>query len=480
MIASLTGVPVVGVTRLSNFISKMFNRERRFARLGVRGEITNYRLQPNGNVYFDLKERDVVLNCVAFSAASASFPALTNGEQIVAYGTVQTYEPKSSYQLRVFAVVAEGARGALHQRYEALRARLAAEGLFAPERRRPLPRYPFRVALVTSRTAEGARDFVTQAQARAPQVAIRLVETPVQGEHAAPEIARAIARASAMRDVDLIVVARGGGSFEDLFAFSDERVVRALARSPIPTVSAIGHEGDVQLTDLVADQRAATPSAAAQLLPKRDDLLQQLAALRRAVERDVERAVAIRRQRVDGARRQLVAAARQRAGALRDRLARIERRLAAVDPAARLAERRARFQELRDRLTRTAPSAMRRRAERLDGVAARLRRAEPSARIARSGGAIAVQRTHLDSAMARLIERGRAQLQRLEASLAGNNPEAILQRGYAIVTDEAGRTLRDTADAPPGSRIMAQLARGTLAARVEAEGSDGGRQIDLF
>ena len=457
MIGDLQRVPIVGVWRLSEFIGKLFERERRFARLGVRGEVTNYKLQPNGNVYFDLKERDRLLNCVAFSAAAASFPALNNGDQIVAYGAVRTYEPRSSYQLRVLAVTTEGASGVLHQRYEALKKRLDAEGLFAPERRRPLPRFPFRVALVTSRTAEGGRDFVTQARARAPQVAIRFVETPVQGEHAAPEIARAIGRASAMRDIDLIVVARGGGSFEDMFAFSDERVVRALAATRIPTVSAIGHEADAPLTDFVADQRAATPSAAAQLLPKRDDLLQQLGGLRRALERDVDRAVAVRRQRVDGLRRHLVAATRERAGVMRDRLARVERRLAAVAPAARLAQRRARFEELRDRLTRSVPSAMQRRAVRLEGGANRL-----------------------DTTMGRVIERGRARLQLVETALGGNNPEAILQRGYAIVTDESGRPLLDAAAAPPGSRITAQLARGRLAARVEAEGSDGRRQIGLF
>jgi len=156
-------------------------------------------------------------------------------------------------------------------------------------------------------------------------------------------------------------------------------------------------------------------------------------------------------------RRHLVAATRERAGVMRDRLARVERRLAAVAPAARLAQRRARFEELRDRLTRSVPSAMQRRAVRLEGGANRL-----------------------DTTMGRVIERGRARLQLVETALGGNNPEAILQRGYAIVTDESGRPLLDAAAAPPGSRITAQLARGRLAARVEAEGSDGRRQIGLF
>lgn len=481
MIAGRADVRVVSVARLANYIAGIFGRERAFARLGVRGEITNYKPQPNGNVYFDLKDRDALLNCVAFSEAAASFPPLANGDQVVAYGTVQTFAKKSSYQLRAFEVVAEGGSGALHQRYEALKARLGAEGLFAEERRRPLPRFPFRVALVTSKNAEGARDFVTQARARAPHVEVRIIETPVQGQNAAPEIARAIARASAMRDIDIIVVARGGGSFEDLFAFSEERVVRALAASPIPTVSAIGHEADAPLTDFVADFRAATPSAAAQMiLPRRDDLLRLVAERRRALVRDVERAIATRRQHVDVTARHLAASARARLGGARERLARIERRLGAVAPQARLAQRRARFDEYRERLARAVPALMRRRRERLANAAARLERAAPAVRVARAVVACTGATAQLDAAFRRLIERRSAELEKLDAQLEGSNPDTILQRGYAIVTSEDGRLLRDPAEAPPGSRIIATLAHGSLTARVEGEGPDGGRQISLF
>src|SRR5581483_8531477 len=254
--AARADVRVVGVSRLANYIAKSFERDKNLARLGVRGEISNLRTQPNGNVYFTLKDRDALLDCVAFSEAAAGFPALANGDQVVAYGNVQTYPKASRYQLRAYEVVAEGGIGVLHQRYEALKARLAAEGLFAPERKRALPRYPFRVALVTSAAADGARDFVMQARARAPHVELAFFATPVQGERAAPEIVRAIQRANAS-GADILVVARGGGSYEDLFAFSDERVVRALAASRIPTVSAIGHEADAPLTDFVADVPAA-------------------------------------------------------------------------------------------------------------------------------------------------------------------------------------------------------------------------------
>jgi len=480
VIAGRADVRVVAVSRLANYIAGVFTRERAFARLGVRGEITNYKPQPNGNVYFDLKDRDALLNCVAFSEAAATFPALANGDQVVAYGAVQTFARKSSYQLRVLEVVAEGGSGVLHQRYEARKARLAAEGLFAQERKRPLPRFPFRVALVTSRNAEGARDFETQARVRAPHVEIVVVPTAVQGENAAPEIVRAIERAAAM-DVDLIVLARGGGSFEDLFAFSDERVVRALAASRVPTVSAIGHEADAPLTDFAADYRAATPSAAAQtVLPRRDDVLRLVGERHRTLARDIERMLGSRRQHVDVMARQLTAAARERLGRARAKLNVLERRLAAAAPAARLAHRRGRFEEVRDRLERAVPAFMRRRRERLAQAAGRLRRADPAGRAGREAARCARNAVQLDAAMLRLIERRAALLITLEAKLEGNNPDAILQRGYAIVTDEDGKLVREAAEAPPGTRIKARLARGSLTARVEREGTDGGRQINLF
>ena len=249
-----------------------------------------------------------------------------------------------------------------------------------------------------------------------------------------------------------------GGSFEDLFAFSDERVVRALAASRIPTVSAIGHEADAPLTDFVADFRAATPSAAAQtILPRREDLLRLIAERRRVLTRDVERLVAARRQTIDVTARHLTAAARERLTRRRDRLLGLERRLGSVAPAARLARWRGRYEQLRDRLERALPALVRVRASR-----------------------IAATPPRLDAAMSRVLERRTARLTTIEAQLEGNNPTAILQRGYAIVRDEDGRLVRDAAEAPPGSVITAELARGSLTARVEREGTDGGRQISLF
>ena len=307
-----------------------------------------------------------------------------------------------------------------------------------------------------------------------------VVPTPVQGERAAPEIARAIARASAM-DVDLIVVARGGGSFEDLFAFSEERVVRALAAARVPTVSAIGHEADAPLTDFVADHRAATPSAAAQtVLPRRDELLALVREHGRVVARDFDRALTARRQHVDVAARQLAGVARERVRCCGDRLVVAERRLAAAAPAARLAQRRGRFEQVRERFERAVPALLLRRSERVAQDAARLQQANPVQRVAREMAACARRAERLDAAAQRFVERRRARFDVIAASLSGHDPETILQRGYAIVSAEDGRPLTDAGLVPPGSLIRAQLARGSLTARVEREGTHGGRQISLF
>ena len=282
----------VPVARLASYLARRVGDDPKLQWLGVRGEVSGLRVQPNGNVYFDLKDREALLNCVAWAAAAASFPLLRNGDEIVAVGAVGTYARRSTYQLSVTVVEAAGNVGRLHAQYEERKRKLEAEGLFASARKRPLPRFPFRVGLISSRSANGAGDFLAQARSLAPQVEVVLFETPVQGDAAAPEIVLQIERAS-RAELDFIVLARGGGSFEDLFVFSDERVVRALAAARHPTVAAIGHEADAPLVDFVADVRAATPSTAAQtVLPRRADLLRAIETQRTQAARAMARTIA--------------------------------------------------------------------------------------------------------------------------------------------------------------------------------------------
>jgi len=464
--------PVVPVWRLASYIKRKLDADPKLRRLGVRGEISGLTEHANGNVYFDLKDRDALVKCIVWSDAAATLPPLANGQEVVAVGSVGTFVKRSNYQLVVVAVE-HGGLGRLHAMYEALKRRLQDEGLFDGTRKRPLPRFPFRVALVSSPTANGAGDFLKQAAKRAPHVSIELFETPVQGENAAPEIVRALARASAA-PVDLVVLARGGGSYEDLFVFNDERVVRALARCAHPTVSAIGHEADTPLTDFVADHRASTPSAAAQtVLPLRDDLLRGLAERARALDRCVARSVERgrrelqkievrsplqaprrlfdgRRQAVDVALTDLRAAFDRRMRARAARLAAVGARLEKCNPSVQLGRRRERLALATYRLTAGAQAVLARERRRLAGIAVRV---EPAA--------------------AAGLGRRRARLELIGAMLDGRDPTRILQRGYAIVSLD-GVAVRDAATVPPGAVIVAQVARGRLAARVEAVNEDGG------
>jgi exodeoxyribonuclease VII large subunit len=456
---------VVGVKRIADYLKRKLEIDPQLRSVSVRGEISNLNVSPRGSLNFDLKEGDAILRCFAWPDDGARFPILKNGVAVVATGAVSTYVQKSTYQLIVRAVEREGA-GDVHTLFEERKKKLAAEGLFDPARKRALPAFPFRVALVSSRGANGAIDFVTLLAERAPHVEIVWCETLVQGPNAPAEIVRAVARAS-REDVDAIVVTRGGGSFEDLFAFSDEGVVRAIAHARHPVVSAIGHTADQQLCDFAADVHVETPSAAAKTIgPGARDLRALLAdrALRaeRATDLCLERlsarlSRALLRSRLSDARTFFAPFAQridEAAGALagtanavvRDREQAVRdlgRRLVARDPSRRLAERAQRLTTLR----LTLDSAFERRLE-------RARRASDTAR------------DRLAPAVAGARARMLARLALAVAKLDGNDPEAILQRGYAIVT-YGNAIVRDPAAVPPGARVEARVARGTLSARVE-------------
>jgi exodeoxyribonuclease VII large subunit len=453
---------IVGVKRLSQFLRRLVDENRHLRGIGVSGEVSNLKPFASG-LWFDLKEDDAVLSCVAWSDVAGKLADLQNGQAVTAYGSVSIYPKRSGYQFVVRNVTIAGL-GDLHKRYEELRARLSAEGLF-DRPKRALPRYPFRVALVSSPRADGYTDFVQIMRMRAPHVSVELVETPVQGLAAAPGIAQAIRKASQL-DVDVIVIARGGGSAEDIFAFSQEPVVRAVAHAGHPTISAIGHAKDTPLCDLVADRRAETPSNAAHLLTERttQELMGMLAERARRLSLGARRPLHMARQRLRGAidRSALVSPERvvepqrrrlfERADTLGDsvshalarRRARLEmlaRRLDRLDPLRRLGEHRSTLKVLTYRLSRADLAG--KRALRTQTLSARLVEALP-----------------------RLLERKRTRAALAGRALHASDPSTLLARGYAIV-EYAGRVVRDASAVPLGERIEAKLAHGTLGARVE-------------
>ncbi|HEY0797737.1 MAG TPA: exodeoxyribonuclease VII large subunit [Candidatus Baltobacteraceae bacterium] len=465
--SDLDTVRVVSVKALSDYIKRVVEKNANLRGVGVRGEVSNLKAFPSG-LWFDLKEEDAVLSCVAWSDVAGKLGDLRNGQAVTAYGSVGVYPKRSGYQFVVRNVTIAGL-GDLHKRYEELRAKLAAEGLF-DRPKRALPRYPFTIALVSSPRADGYNDFMKIMRERAPHVRIELIETPVQGLAAAPEIAEAVRKASRLR-VDAIVIARGGGSAEDMFAFSLEPVVRAVANAAHPTISAIGHAKDTPLCDLVADRRAETPSNAAHLLTERttSDLLltivdweRRLASgagrpivagrhrLRSAIDRSAlvlpERVIDPQRRALLDATEQLAASVARMLALRRTRLDVATRRLDRLDPLRRLGERRAELNLLAYRLAR------------LDAIRPRRLRAQTA-------------QERLTNAMPRVFERKRSRIALAMRGLAASDPTALLARGYAIVVYN-GHAVRDAASVPIGERIEATFARGTLAARVE-ERRDG-------
>src|SRR3954469_22535419 len=255
--------------------------ETKFAAVWVQGEISNYKLHPSGHQYFTLKDQRAQISCVIWRDTMAPLrQPLVDGAQVQVYGTVTVYEARGQYQLNVQVLQPRGV-GLLQAKFEALKRKLEAEGLFAPERKRPLPRFPRRIGIVTSPRGAAIADMVQILCRRFPGLHIRLYPALVQGEGAVEEVVRGIEYFSRTKWPDLLIVGRGGGSLEDLWTFNEEAVARAIARCAVPVVSAVGHETDVTIADFVADLRAPTPSAAAEMVvPAREDVVQRIVTAR--------------------------------------------------------------------------------------------------------------------------------------------------------------------------------------------------------
>jgi exodeoxyribonuclease VII large subunit len=433
-------VPVVSVGEFSARLRDVFRRIRAFEYLGISGEVSEFTARSNG-VYFTLKDANAVLQCFAHPSRARGFPKLPLGTAVIAYGTVRVAEWRSRYELLVNDVRLTGI-GELFQQYEALKERLRAEGLFAPSRKRPIPPFPRAVALVSAR-GKGAEDFLTTLKMRAPQVKVEFIQTRVQGLGADVEIAEAVDRA-ARRHVDLIVLARGGGSYEDLFAFNLEPVVRAIVRSPVPVVTGIGHTENHHLADDVADLSCETPSNAAQFIA---NLWQRggdrLARLGAQLAREIRDHLARATQHADLAFDTLERAWERSAVKRRERLSSLERRLIAQNPSHRVARRASRLSTLDSTLRNCAL------------------RVGP-----RSSRELEIREERLARALERFLSRTSNALALAGSRLMSSDPQKPLERGYAIVLLK-GRALRDAREAAPGDAIEARLFHGSLSARVE-------------
>ena len=292
---------IIAVSQVNEYIKFLLDRDELLGNLCVRGEISNYKVYPSGHHYFTLKDAEGALRCVMFrSSAQRLRFRPENGMQVIAYGRVTVFPRDGAYQLYCSALTADGA-GDLYVAFEQLKEKLSKEGLFDPAHKRPLPKYPQTIAIITSAAGAAIMDMLRILGKRYPLTKIKLLPVRVQGAEAPAEIAGAIRYANRYRVADLIITGRGGGSMEDLWAFNDERVARAIFESKIPVISAVGHEPDVTISDYVADRRAATPSNAAELaVPDQQELRKKLSMMQASMEQSVQKTLKLSRQRLTG------------------------------------------------------------------------------------------------------------------------------------------------------------------------------------
>jgi exodeoxyribonuclease VII large subunit len=415
--------------------------ESTFPLTWVGGEISNLTYAASGHVYFSLKDATAQVRCVMWrSRAQLLGWRLENGQQVEARTLVSFYEPRGEFQLNVEAIRRAG-QGDLYERFLRLKAQLEAEGLFAAGNKRPLPAFPRRIAIVTSLQAAALRDVLTTFHRRAPHVAISLFPTAVQGEGAGQRIAEAIAAASTS-DCDLVLLCRGGGSIEDLWAFNEECVARAIRATRIPVIAGIGHETDFTIADFAADLRAPTPTAAAEMAaPERGALLAGLNALHNQLQRRLERALGERQQRLDW---------------LAGRL---------LHPAERMAQRRQQVEALTLRLHQAGTRHTNSNRLLLLAVGHRLAGARP--RPARLADRLLQQGRQLAGQMNWQLSRQQMKLNTPANGLKQLDPHAVLKRGYALVTDAEGRAVRDSSAVRPGSTLNIDFARGSAQATVD-------------
>lgn len=419
--------------------------ETKFGAVWVQGEISNYKQHPSGHQYFTLKDQRAAIACVIFrNTLPPNAQPISDGAQVQVYGNVSVFEARGQYQLSVQILQTRGA-GVLQAKFEALKRKLEADGFFDPSRKRPLPKFPKRIGIVTSPSGAAIRDILNVLRRRAPNVAVIISPVRVQGIGAAAEIATSINELAAPNDawepIDLIVVTRGGGSIEDLWEFNEEIVARAIFHSAIPVVSAVGHEIDFTISDFVADLRAPTPSAAAELIVADSaELGRRVNDLGNCLQKCLRNFLEQSRTRLRFLSERTLA---------RELMQRMRDSQQELDLTA---------ESLRRRLKQSVVDARAALAERAQSLKAFDPKREL---VARRNGLVDLQR-RFSAHAPRLLQNAQQRFARVEGILRVLAPEATLGRGYSITTDAAGNVIRAVAAAPRGSRIKTRVVDGTF------------------
>ena len=423
--------------------------ETKFGAVWVQGEISNYKLHPSGHQYFTLRDQRAQIACVIFRNTLPPFrPPLSDGAQVQVHGNVSVFEARGQYQLSVQLLQTRGA-GMLQAKFEALKRKLEAEGLFDSARKRPLPRFPKRIGIVTSASGAAIRDMLNVLQRRAPALEILISPVRVQGTGAAGEIAvalRELATANeAWEPLDVIVLTRGGGSIEDLWEFNEEIVARAIFDSAIPVVSAVGHEIDFSIADFVADLRAPTPSAAAELIvADTAEVLRRVGELASCLDRTL---------------RNFLAHSRTRLGFLSEKTLGRELLQRLRDAEQRVDVARASLEQTVQRKIADSHAVLLSRGRALQAHS-------PARELRARGDTLSAVERRLATLPARLLEVARQRFRHVNGTLRILGPEATLRRGYSITTNEGGELIRSTTAVKPHTQVRTTVVDGSFHSTV--------------
>ncbi|MCD1260690.1 exodeoxyribonuclease VII large subunit [Paenibacillus athensensis] len=438
---------ILSVKELNRYIKSLLEGEPRLQDVWVRGEISNFTHHSSGHMYFTLKDADGRLKSIMFASYNQRLGFMPKeGTRVIARGNISVYERDGAYQFYITHMQPDGI-GSLYLAYEQLKKKLEAEGLFAAERKKPIPRFPRAIGVITSPTGAAVRDIIITLQRRFPSVPVLLYPVLVQGAQAAPSIVKAIEAMNRLGEADVLIVGRGGGSLEELWAFNEEAVARSIAGSAIPVISAVGHETDFTIADFVADLRAATPTAAAELaVPSRAELLQRLASQTQRLHRGLRQQ--LRRQE--------------------ERLARLRRSPLLMNP------RRQLLQEPAQRLDRLAEQLGYRMRQQLARAAERRMKLDRKLSAFNPAEQAAFARHRLDAGQRRLLAamqgltRGKKQeWQAAVRHLDALSPLKVMQRGYSLAYDESERKLiRSVHEAQIGDVVKIRLQDGRLNCHV--------------
>lgn len=419
--------------------------ELQFQQLWLIGEVSNFVAAASGHWYFSLKDQAAQVKVAMFKQANRHAPLRPqNGQQVLIRARISVYEPRGEYQLLAEFIEPAG-DGLLKQQFEQLKAKLAAEGLFASERKKPLPSNPKRVGIITSPTGAAVRDIITVMARRSPATELIIYPCQVQGETAAAQLRTMLSTAIMRNEVDVIIIGRGGGSLEDLWCFNEEALARAIAACPIPIVSAVGHEIDFALTDFVADVRAPTPSAAAELVST--DQSQHLLALQQLARRLTRAQHLYLQRRVPT-------------------LSHLQQRLQQLHPQRRLEQQQQRLDELQSRLVRVLQQKLQHAKRQQHYLQQSLQHLSPAKTLEQQNKQLQQLTKRLEQAQRQQLKQGKQQLSTLSAQLNTVSPLATLARGYSISFNAEQQAIISTEQLTLGEKITTRLANGSFESAV--------------